>query len=527
MSQRFQCGLVGTHAYVDGTYKNPVGRFFHRWLVEWLTQVVGWSLVDTGTAVWSAVAASGSTCSSTTATQIEVTSPGYAFSAASEGGYLTLTGFAAPFQARDGIYRIRRYIGSVGSVYTLELETDFGVHSDGIPIGHSGINWRLFFANSTYCPSVNTDYAVVGGTGKTGAGLTDAHRHVGTSEGTLAASGGVVTLTDTQANFQDSDVGKSITIAAATTSGHNGTFTIASRVSATEITWSNGAGGLPASEDFEGQWTIRYTFHVHFRPCSVAGNFGFGEIRISPWASWDAVNHQWTVGDNRYTAAWDGGEGFQTWDGGSTTSVFFYGEADLDHFTVVAKAGRGAYYESVASYHASELDTFYPDQDPRPCCIWVGSTYQNLYIAGWEYGEAVIGPPSGGISSIGGQTYWGNGFRALGWDNVTTLTYYAMIAIQMPSVDPGWSLTQSAHRKLSTRSRMIYKLPVVMESRSSGFMEIRGVLRQVWHCPPTIPMGYQQGASGEYVSVLRGILMPWNNSRNANPEMGYIPVGCG
>lgn len=72
---------------------------------------------------------------------------------------------------------------------------------------------------------------------------------------TLAAAAGVVTLTDNGYTFSSLFVGQSITIAGATTSGHNGTFVITATGTHT-VQYNNPAGGLPASETFNGTWSI-------------------------------------------------------------------------------------------------------------------------------------------------------------------------------------------------------------------------------------------------------------------------------
>jgi hypothetical protein len=56
-----------------------------------------------------------------------------------------------------------------------------------------------------------------------------------------------ITLVDAAGTFAAGDVGKSIIISGATDPNNNGTFTIASRVSATEITYDNAAGSTETS----------------------------------------------------------------------------------------------------------------------------------------------------------------------------------------------------------------------------------------------------------------------------------------
>lgn len=504
MAQRYQCGLLHTYPTANQ------GQFFARWIFEWLSQVVGWPVVDKYVASpnkWDNVLANGATCTSTTASRIEITSGGYAFSAANEGHFLTLTGFGSPYETRSGIYRIRRYIGAVGSVYTLELDIDFGVHSDGIPVGHSGLSWRLWTGTTTHCPDSTSYWAVLQGKGRTGAGLA-----IGTGTGDqLDASGGVVTLTDAAANFQTSDVGKSITIAGATTSGHNGTFTIASRVSATQITWSNGAGGLPASEAYSGTWNISYAYHVVLEAQSTT-NAGMPNIRISPFASWDPATHTWKTGDARYTSAKSPPYA------PSGARIVIYAEADDEHFFVATRflstRGTTGYYVYWLTLAAGELDPLYPSLDPRPCYLWYGC---DGGAAGYE-AQTRSCPP---VFGYGGGDVFRDQFRALSFDDTTTLVYYALLPSVFPSYDGGNPL-QGQRRKVSGRSgNSLYRVPVLLESRTTGHMEIRGFLRQQWAVNSSIPTFYQQGANGEYVSPLHGLLIPWNNSRNALAETGH------
>lgn len=63
----------------------------------------------------------------------------------------------------------------------------------------------------------------------------------GTGSG-IAFALGVVTLTDAGATFVAGDVGKKIKISGASNAGNNGTFTIATRISNTQITFANAAG---------------------------------------------------------------------------------------------------------------------------------------------------------------------------------------------------------------------------------------------------------------------------------------------
>ena len=96
---------------------------------------------------------------------------------------------------------------------------------------------------------------------------------------TLAASGGVVTLTDAGANFTTALVGKTINIGAATTAAHLGNFTITGAPTPTTLTWAN-AGTLPASEAYTGMWTI-YPFDEVRTGTGDGFTFGGGNVTLT------------------------------------------------------------------------------------------------------------------------------------------------------------------------------------------------------------------------------------------------------
>lgn len=494
MPQRFISGM-------DCTYPSAAagGRFMHRLMVEWLTQVVGWGAHDLVGSNWNNVAASGSGSADTTDSKtIEITSGGYAFSTADEGSYLTITGFSAPYEARDGIYRIRKYLGSAGSVYTLEVHANQGVHSDGFPVD-TGMDWRLWEGNDSYCPTSTSDVAVLTGRGKTGAGLADGQ---GTGD-SFSLSGSTITFTDAAANFQTHDVGKEIIIAGATTPGNDGTFTIVSRISTTQVTYTNASG---ATEAFTGTWQIRYDYHVYMQ-CN-SWDYGYGGLRGAPWASWNNVTHGWD--DNRYTSLVSPSNA-----GGWMHRAVVWAEADENHFTfAVLTMQVDGDWSTWMFYAAGEFKPFYPEYDPRPIWVYVGND-TGLRI--WSNPMPVIGYHS--------QNYlltFYYGIKGLAYDDLTTVTYYQM----MPNVPSSLSRNWIAHprRKVSMYSRQAYRIPIVAEGRTSGYMELRGTIRDFWYCNNALPLEYPLGASGEYIHAFGGIMMPWNGARSAFP-LGQSQVG--
>ena len=100
----------------------------------------------------------------------------------------------------------------------------------------------------------------------------------------FSVTGTTVTLTDSGANFQTSDVGKSIVISNATTSSHNGTYTIASRISSTQITWVNGAA--PPTEAFTGGWKILYSTNASITKAKYGAEVQVAQVLVQG-IGWD------------------------------------------------------------------------------------------------------------------------------------------------------------------------------------------------------------------------------------------------
>lgn len=77
----------------------------------------------------------------------------------------------------------------------------------------------------------------------------------------LSFSTPTVTLTDSAGLFTSDMVGKDITISDATNPGNNGTFTVASYISATQITYTN-ASGVTETSSFH--WAVAMNSYLHF-----------------------------------------------------------------------------------------------------------------------------------------------------------------------------------------------------------------------------------------------------------------------
>ncbi len=107
---------------------------------------------------------------------------------------------------------------------------------------------------------------------------------------------GVVTLTDAAALFTPAHVGLVITIVGATSPGNNGSFTIASYISATQVTYANATG---VTEAFPGTWSI----------AGPLGTYTYASILASLVAHCKFVSS--TAGRNE-CQGWSGMEGTKT-----------------------------------------------------------------------------------------------------------------------------------------------------------------------------------------------------------------------
>lgn len=150
MAERYQNALTMPSA------ANNAGAAVSRWIVEFLTQVVGWTLHDSSGANWTATEATGTNgaTSGSNAAEIDITGDAYNFTGGDVGKFITLPSISgtAEEQARAGIYRI----ASVTSSKVIEVNIDQGVHVDGLPASKTSLAWRLWSAYPT-----TNDWAVL------------------------------------------------------------------------------------------------------------------------------------------------------------------------------------------------------------------------------------------------------------------------------------------------------------------------------------------------------------------------------
>lgn len=166
MADRFQNGL-----YLYRGTASQVGRVFQRWLVEFATQICGWTLVDEDSTLYTNTKATGTGGASVVGepAQLDVSADGTPFTVGvDEGRYITIhAGMPSGFEDRHGIYRITKVVSSS----IVELDILFGVHDAGIPHPSSSLSWRLWSNDASDTPGYSTsNWAVIQGTGTQQAG---------------------------------------------------------------------------------------------------------------------------------------------------------------------------------------------------------------------------------------------------------------------------------------------------------------------------------------------------------------------
>ena len=401
MADRFANGLKLTAPVAA-----QCGRTFCRWLVEWLTRLCGWTIVDAVSGNWSNVVGSGTSGASVTSypNRLNITGDAYSFDAVNDvGAYVTLTGFTGRYITRNGIYRIRQII----SAKVAELEVERSVHEDGFPAGLTGLSWRLWRPTAAYVPD-SANVIVLGGTGSTGAGAP-------------------------------------------------------------------------------------YTFHLHIT-CRATNSY-FPEFRMAPFASWNASTHAWN--DSKYTAA----QGIDDWSSSLTSVdvVRVWGAGDADRAIMAMRVEDNSYAWHMI--YLGEIDVKDAAADPKPCVTWIGCNPGN-------------GTPGGDNSlwfGYGSSSTMNAGGRWLAYDDLTTVTGYAMLAHVPPSDNYNW--ISETYRWWSERTRARYRQPIICECRTTGFMELRGNLRRVWVTNRDTTRLEALGVNGDYLHLRGGLVIPWCNSR--------------
>lgn len=321
-------------------------------------------------------------------------------------------------------------------------------------------------------------------------------------------------------NFQPEDEGAYLTISGFTPSTRDGIYRIRRVLSSkivqlwitegvhedgiptgqTAIKWrlwrTSDATYIPVEGDSfvfagTGLTNAGYTYHVK-ATVSGTGSSGFPTFEMGPYGNWDSVGHAWI--DNRHTAALTAGAD-GTWNDG-----WLWAHADEN--TVFwwwrnSTRGSGETETRWGFNYVGELDPFYPANDPRPVFAW--SNYAYIYDDTWR------------VLGYGQDSNSYRYMNMLAHDDLTTVSAYPMILHAPTSFNDNW--IGWYRTRWSQYSRKMYRFPIIAESRTSGFHEVRGALRGLWLTARATKPMLPYGSSHEYLHVLGGLSIPWHGSK--------------
>lgn len=152
---------------VNGGHAAP--PFSRKLIWNWLVKVCGWEDIEKSGGRWDNSQLTGTDGATDASDPTLFTSATGGFDSTMAGSQLLVCPTSPPAPSggfldptRNGFYFIRAVLDS----NTLQLDQWRGVHTDGLPLNESGLNFEIvrFRNHSTYAP-VQDDYAVIRGTG--------------------------------------------------------------------------------------------------------------------------------------------------------------------------------------------------------------------------------------------------------------------------------------------------------------------------------------------------------------------------
>jgi len=373
------------------------GHTFSRWLVEFSTQVLGWTLYDNNDAGWSSTYAAAADIATTlNPDELDFSGAVYALTTADAGRYITMLGNAGWSDSEKetiGIYRVT-WVDVVAQIAHMDILR--GVHEDGFPLSKAAISYRLWDSTASYVPANNT-WAVV----------RTPYLHV------------------------------------------------------------------PAEPNMD------------FKITAYSSNGYLPYVSVGPFGTWNNATHAWN--DARNTANRQGSA-----DTGDI-NIWAYGEDDNLMVCITNMAAN-----KFIVYHLGAIDpTAGTAVDTNPGIICAGYCYFNWPAFGNETYNALT-----------------NGCRWMaynaGGNNVAVTGY-----IMSPSYTAAGSTSSvlSKVRSYSQWSKGLYRFQLMLQSRTAGHMETRGVLKNIW------ASAYYQGlmpfgtTPDFFLHITCGLTIPWNGSK--------------
>lgn len=400
----------------------------------------------------------------------------------------------------------------------------------------TGVRVADYFQNGLYLPYPGVNYGgrtfsrwlwewavhVIGWTDVDKSGQWDVTEATGSDAASVASYTNRISIAAESYSFVADDAGGYLTLTGMTPAAYDGVYRINriidSKTAELDCHFSVNELGIPcnltgiswrlwrpdnASVPLHDDWCVLggtgttgggYTFHLHMRVRNAASSGDFPEFVISPYASWDDVSHTWS--DSRYTTA--RGIDSNDYTPYYTNNCRVWCVGDTDRLMIMIRMEDDRYgWEFV---YLGEIETFNPTEDPKPCIVAIGG----------NYASTTIGADSSAILGYGLDSDLAGGLRWLAEDEVTTVAGYLTLAQAPTSFNGNWLSGTYRRWNMFSRNRNLTEL--ICECRTSGYHEMRGVLRRVWATGREATRLRIFGANSEFLHVMGGVSIPWNGS---------------
>lgn len=134
------------------------GRFTRQLIWLFLHKVVGWADVDKSGTKWDDPIASASD-GATHASNPKILTSATGFGTTATEDVIYIKGLTD--SERDGVYMVQKIVDA----NTIEVDLTRGVHTDGLPLAETGLEWGVYRYKSSGDLSSDNDWYVLGGTG--------------------------------------------------------------------------------------------------------------------------------------------------------------------------------------------------------------------------------------------------------------------------------------------------------------------------------------------------------------------------
>lgn len=364
------------------------------------------------------------------------------------------------------------------------------------------------------------------------------------------------TTDDASYTFTSSDVGRYITITGFTGlyENRNGTYRILDVLSdyviildiqrgvhdagvpnnpiVTSLSWEVWAADTtdcPATDDWfvvEGTGTERaapYSFHLHVRVTDQTNDAGytgwlscFPSFRISPYADWNAVSHDWD--SEKVTSERAIGTGATITNCQRVDQVLVFACVDTDNFAVAIREIDSDEPTTWNYLNIGEFEPIFAEAlDPCPVMVLAGTQGRFRQDGG------VLGCALGyGIDS--GSSFY-KGIRQLKWpEETSTIWGYLHVTDFYPSIATEGYETNNfggAHRfKDPVTDRIPHPKIPFGDIANYGGGEYRGFLKKMrWSSYTHQDIVY--GTNSEFFAIGTGIVLDWHGATIHNPRYDY------